>query len=131
MKEQYANGDFIITKRAGSMLGRNKHSLHCYRDAFRISYSLNNDPLEQRLLIGHELGNIVCHWEPGRDGIFVETDDERREAAFFAKLLLEDRAANYIGNRHSEDYKEACKMILNAVKNVYSGQTWLDWVLEY
>ena len=93
------------------------------RRFLRIRYSNANDTLEQCVIITHELGNIVCHWEPARTGNFHETEAERKEATYFARLLLEQMMI-------SCGIDNAREKVVGAIQAIHKGESWLDEVLS-
>jgi hypothetical protein len=97
-----------------------------YPKGWNIQYSntITCCPLEQRVLLAHELGDIACHWTPERQLEDKETTDERRNSTYFARLLLEHRASFYF--KDPVEFKEAKKKIKQAIRRLYRDMTWLD-----
>jgi len=138
IKKKYDVKDALINRRpmCASKLAHNKCRLHCYptKNRFSIWYPEGINPIEKRVLIGHELGDIVCHWDPKRGGHLDEdeTPMERRDSTYFARLLLEHRAKLYLSGNKDDHYQASCQKIAEAITNIYKrqGKKWLEWVLE-
>ena len=127
------NIEFQISRLQSDTLPCHKANMFCYKKGCNVRYSKENSSLEKRVLIGHELGNIACHWAPGRLGNWEdETLVERKEATYFSKILLESRAERYLGRHDESPYEKECQKVARAIEKVYFGQdqSWLDWVLK-
>ncbi|MCL2753707.1 MAG: hypothetical protein FWE44_06130 [Defluviitaleaceae bacterium] len=92
-----------------------------------IYYSESNNPLEKRLLLGHELYHAVGHWSPSSPP--SEDDCERAEATYFARLLLERKAEIILGTKESQEFIEAREEIIQSIKELFAGELWLNDVM--
>ena len=126
--ERKHKAPFKFRRKPSWGISSNNAITYPYAGGCNIYYSSDNTPREQRVLIAHEVGNIACHWNPDRDK--KESEDERKEATYFSKILLQKRAELYLGGMESERYKEACVEIDQIIRKIYSKHDWLDWVLD-
>jgi hypothetical protein len=92
-----------------------------------------------RLIVAHEIGHIVCHYKYGNaDNHYINkrnrTPEMEREAAYFARLLLEHREFLYYG-KNDITFTNACEEWENLFRYVHGthgkrNKEWLDWVFE-
>jgi len=131
VKDTYKLPSVRIVRNFSDNVDRYKCSTMCflnYNFSMRCSGKNRNNIELQRVLIGHELGNIVCHWKPDDNGTLEETQEQRKEATYFAKLLLEHRAMLYLDGESDPRYLRSKETIKQSIREIYPDQPWIDWV---
>jgi hypothetical protein len=124
INEKWGHNKVIVKMPAHGII--NNARTYSYNNGWNIQYSDTSCPLEQRVLLAHELGDIACHWIPERRLEDSETEEERKLSTYFARLLLEHRASLYFSGE--SELKSAKKRINQAIRRMYKDEPWLDWV---